>query len=77
MNGYELTRKWFDFAFETHEAKAVHTAVFLWLVELNNRLGWKKQFGVPTMDTIEGLSIGNKRTYLAALHDLDNWDLFR
>jgi hypothetical protein len=73
MNGYELTRRWFDFAFETKEAKCTHTALFMFIVELNNRLGWKRQFGIPTMATMEGLSIGNKTTYLTALRDLKTW----
>jgi len=73
MNGYELSRRWFDFAFENKECKARHIALYLWIVELNNRLGWKKQFGIPTHDTMEGLSIGNKGTYLKTLKDLEIW----
>jgi len=38
MNGYQLTRRWFNFAFEKTEAKAQHTAIYCWLVELNNML---------------------------------------
>mgnify|MGYP007069482694 CR=1 FL=1 len=73
MDGYKLTRRWFNFSFEHTEAKVQHTAVYLWIVELNNRLGWKKEFGLPTSDTIEGLSIGNKKTYLSVLKDLESW----
>lgn len=73
MTGYELSRSWFDFAFEKKECKALHTALFLWIVELNNRLGWKLEFGLPTQDTMEGLSIGNKNTYYLALKDLNTW----
>jgi len=72
-NGYDLSRKWFDFAFEHSEVKCQHTALFMWIIELNNRLGWKEQFGLPTYATMEGLHIGNKRTYLAALDDLCKW----
>ena len=73
LTGYELSRKWFDFAFEKREAKVQHTALYLWIVELNNRLGWKREFGIPTIDTMEGLSIGNKNTYLTTLKDLKDW----
>ena len=73
MTGYELSRKWFDFAFEKKEAKTQHTALYLWIIELNNRLGWKVEFGLPTNGTMEGLSIGNKNTYLSALKDLKDW----
>jgi hypothetical protein len=72
-NGYDLSRKWFDFSFEHSEVKCQHTALFMWIIELNNRLGWKEQFGLPTYATMEGLHIGNKRTYLAALGDLSKW----
>lgn len=73
MNGYDLSRKWFDFSFENKEAKVQHTAIYMWCIELNNRLGWKKEFGLPTIDTMEGLSIGNKNTFLSALSDLVGW----
>lgn len=73
MNGYELSRRWFDFSFDNKEAKVQHTAIYMWCIELNNRLGWKKEFGLPTIDTMEGLSIGNKNTFLSALDDLVTW----
>jgi hypothetical protein len=73
MNGYNLSRWWFNYSFENKEAKCQHTAIFLWCIELNNRLGWKREFGIPTQDTMEGLSIGNKATYINALRDLHEW----
>lgn len=75
--GYELTRRWFDFAFEKKEAKCHHTAVFCWLVELNNRLGWKDEFGVPANSTMEGLGIGNRNTYHGVLKDLQDWKFIK
>ena len=77
MTGYDYTRAWFDFAFENPAAKVQHTALYCWIVELNNRLGWKKQFGLPTADTMEGLSIGNRATYMNALGDLQQWGFVR
>lgn len=77
LNGYELTRRWFDFAFESQECKTQHTAIFLWIVELNNRLGWKELFGLPTHATMEGLGIGNKRTYIDALRQLNEWGFIK
>jgi hypothetical protein len=73
MNGYNLSRWWFNYSFENKEAKCQHTAIFLWCIELNNRMGWKSEFGLPTNSTMEGLSIGNKATYLNALKDLHDW----
>lgn len=68
---WQLKRRFFDFAFETKECKTTHIALFMWIVELNNRLGWKEEFGLPTHDTMEGLSIGNKATYHDALEYLE------
>lgn len=73
LSGYDLARRWFDFAFEKRECKSQHTAIYMWIIELNNRLGWKSEFGLPTSDTMEGLSIGNKNTYLDALRDIAAW----
>lgn len=77
MKGYDLSRRWFDFAFEKKEAKVYHTALFMWCIELNNRLGWKEEFGLPTQDTMEGLGIGNRNTFRAALKDLDKWGFIK
>lgn len=77
MNGYQLTRRWFNFAFENSEAKVQHTALYCWMVELNNRLGWKEEFTINTQFTMEGLSIGNKNTYLDALKDLEKWGFIK
>lgn len=77
MNGYDLSRQWFDFAFEKTECKVQHTAIYMWIIELNNRLGWKSQFGLPTGATMEGLSIGDKRTYLNAIKDLQEWGFIK
>ena len=76
-SGYELSRRWFDFAFENKDAKCYHTSIYLWAVELNNRLGWKAEFGLPTNATMDGLSIGNKNTYLSALQDLVTWGFIK
>ena len=73
MNGYDLSRQWFDFAFETPECKAQHCALYCWMIELNNRLGWKKQFGLPTVNTMEGLSMTNRNVYLSTLKDIEKW----
>jgi hypothetical protein len=76
-SGYKLTRPLFDFAFDNKECNVYHIALFTWMVELNNRFGWKKEFGLPSSVTMEGLSIGNKRTYLSALRDLEKWGFIK
>jgi hypothetical protein len=77
MNGYQLTRQWFDFAYKNHQVKAQHTALYCWCVELNNRLQWKESFGLPTDEAREYTGIGNRNTFYAALNDLKNWGFIK
>lgn len=77
MNGYQLTRQWFDFAYNNPKVKAQHTALYCWCVELNNRLQWKESFGLPTDETREYTGIGNRNTFYAALEDLKTWGFIK
>ncbi len=73
MDGYTLTRTWFEYSIQKHECKPIHSALFMFIVYLNNELRWIEQFGLPTHATMQALSIGNKKTYLTALRDLKAW----
>lgn len=73
MTWYELSRRFFDFSFENYQCWVYHIALFMWIIELNNRLWWKKQFWLPTRDTMEWLGIGNKNTYYSTIKDLVSW----
>lgn len=73
MNWYELSRQFFDFAFEHHECGVYHTAIYMLAIEQNNRYGWKKEFWFPTAYNCDVLGIGNRNTYLSALKDLVDW----
>ena len=54
MNGYELSRNWFDWCFENPEKiKPNHTALYFFAVEHCNRLGWKKKYGMPTTEEMQ------------------------
>ena len=76
MNGYERTRAWYNFCFEHPDRiKPIHHAIYLYTVELCNRLGWKKKFGLPTDSTMEVLGIKNYRTFIKALNELIDWGL--
>jgi len=72
--GYTLSRQWHDFAFE-HQGKVrpSHAALYFWLIELNNRLGWVETFGVPTDYSMAAIGVSNYRTYKKAFDDLVNW----
>lgn len=71
MNGYDLTRMWYNYKFKhPDKVKARHSDMFFYLVDLWNRLGQKKQFGLPTTVTMEALGIGSYNTYKKTLDDL-------
>ena len=72
--GYELSRQWFDWAFENpSKVRPIHTAIYMFAVNHCNKLGWKKEFGLPTSLVMETLGIRSKNTYLTAFSDLINW----
>ena len=53
MNGYELSRYWFDWAFENPDLiNSNDTALYMWLVEKNNRCGWSDKFSVTASESM-------------------------
>ena len=74
MNGYELSRAWFDFAFENPEkVKPIHAAIYFFAVEHCNRLGGKDKFGFPSQMTMDAIGVRKYQTYGEALTDLEDW----
>lgn len=73
-NGYALSRQWFDFTAETSEmVNTIHTALYFWIVDLNNRLNWKDVIGLATDHTMNAIRIKSYRSYKKALDDLIRW----
>jgi len=71
LNGYDLSRNWFDWCFENPEKiKPVHTAMYFFIIEHCNRLGWKQKFGLPTTMVKEAIGISSYNTYINTLNDL-------
>lgn len=71
MNGYNLIRDWYDFKFENpSKCKSIHSDFYCYIVDQWNRLGQKKEFGLPTSVTMESLGIGSYNTYKKTLNDL-------
>lgn len=78
INGYGLSRSWFDFCFENPELiNPNHTAIFFFAIEHCNRLGWKKKFGFPTQMAMDALGIKKHATYIRYFNDLCNWGFFK
>lgn len=75
MNGYELSRNWFDFAFENNsKITANHGILFFWLIEINNRLGWAKEFQITAKECMQGMGCHSYNTYKKCLDDLIKWE---
>ena len=74
LNGYDLSRAWFDFCYENPEKiKPNHTALYFFIIEHCNRLGWKEKFGLPTTMAKEAIGIKSYNTYINTLRDLVEW----
>ncbi|TAE98743.1 MAG: hypothetical protein EAZ80_06040, partial [Runella slithyformis] len=74
MTGYELSRAWFDWAFENPDLNSTnHTALYMWIIEKWNRLGQKEKFGLPAFEAMEFLGIKSYKTYKKAFDDLTQW----
>jgi len=71
MNGYELSRNWFDWCFENPEKiNPNHSALYFFCIEHCNRLGWKEKFGLPTTMAKEAIGIKSYNTYIKTLNEL-------
>jgi hypothetical protein len=74
LNGYELSHQWFDFSFENPDViKPTHTALYFFIIEHCNRLGWKQKFGLPRQMAMDAIGIKNHRTFSKTFDDLVNW----
>jgi hypothetical protein len=74
LNSYQLSRTFFDWCFENPEKiHPTHIAMYFFIIEHCNRLGWKDKFGLPTIMVKEAIGIRNFRTYTKTLNDLVEW----
>ena len=74
MNGYELSRVWFDFCFEnTEKITPAHTALYFYCIEHCNRLGWKEKFGLPAQISMEAIGVKSWKTYSKVFNDIVEW----
>lgn len=76
VDGYSLSKQWFDFVINTNEmVRPIHGALYFWIIELNNRLQWKQEFGLPTDSSMQHIGIKGRQHYKKALDDLIKWGL--
>lgn len=75
MDVFKLSRNWFDFCFENPEKiSPTHTAMYFFIIEHCNRLGWKEKFGLPMEMTKDAIGIKNYKTFSNTFRDLEEWN---
>ncbi|MGX1752432.1 hypothetical protein [Sphingobacterium sp. NPDC055346] len=72
-NLFIIIKNTFIEASNNHEFGSYHISLFLYLVELSNKLHWRARFSVPTDKTMDVLSIGSYKTYKKYLLDLEKF----
>lgn len=78
MDIYSLSRQFFDWTYEnTEKAKPNHIALYFFIIEHNNRLGWKEKFGLPSSMAKEAIGIKSYNTYSETFKDLVNWGFIK
>lgn len=71
MNGYQLTRQWFEWKFNNPgKMSAGHAELYFYIIDRWNYFSQKTEFGLPRVHTMEVLSIGSHNTYKKLLNDL-------
>lgn len=71
INGYELSRDFFDYSFANPDTITPnHIALYFFCIEHCNRLGWKEKFSLPTTMVMEGICIRSYKTYIKTFNDL-------
>lgn len=74
INGYQLSKQWFDFSFENPEKiRPIHSAIYFFAIEQCNRLGWVAKFGLPASIVMAAIGVKHHSTYSKALDDLVEW----
>jgi len=78
LDYFKLIRDFWDFTFENPELiKPNHCALYCFIVEHCNRLGWKAKFGFPTEMAKDAIGIKSYNTYINTLNDLVEWGFIK
>lgn len=74
INGYSLMRSWFEYVLDhPDQVTGNHSALYAWLVEINNRLDWREKFQITAWECMAGMSAKSRTTYSKCLQDLVDW----
>lgn len=78
MNSYELSKMFFDWSYENPDKISPnHVALYFFIIEHNNRLGWKEKFGLPMQMAMDAIGIKNYRTWSKSFNDLVDWGFIK
>ena len=68
MNTYELSRAFFAWCYDNPEKVDTNAvALYFYIIEHSNRLGWKEKFGLPSEMAKCAIGVKNYKTYIKAL----------
>jgi hypothetical protein len=78
MNGYDLSRNFWNWAFDNPEKISPnHAAIYFFAVEHCNRLGGKEKFGFPSQMTMDAIGIRKHQTYIRYFNELVDYGFFK
>jgi len=78
MSGYKLTRDWYNWVSDNPEKGNVNNgALYLYIVELCNKLGWPDKFQLPTGQSKIMTKIARGNSYSKALKELADWGFIK
>lgn len=71
MTGYELSRNFFDWAFENPDINTpTHTATYMWIIDKWNRSGQVQKLVLPSAESMAAIGVKSYNTYIKVLQDL-------
>jgi len=63
-NGYNLSRAMFDWSFDNiGKSNPTMIALYFFLIEVNNRLGWCENFGITAKECMHAIGVSSYNTY--------------
>lgn len=76
MNGYTLIKFcWYAMSVQK-QMRLAHVGLYVYIVELNNKLRWPGIFGLPTGHTLKATKL-SKPTYFKLLNDLESYGMIK
>jgi hypothetical protein len=71
---YDLMKDWFNFCYDNPELiNPNHSAMYFFILQHCNALGWKRKFGLPRQMAMDAIGIRNYKTFSNTFKDLISW----